>query len=62
MIRGYKSTVTKRINLLRGSLGVPVWQRNYYEHVITTDREYDAIVEYIHANPLNWAVDQEYTP
>lgn len=30
IIRGYKSAVTKQINILRKQHGVPVWQRNYY--------------------------------
>jgi hypothetical protein len=28
IIRGFKSTVTKQINILRQTPGVPVWQRN----------------------------------
>ena len=59
IIRGYKSAVTKRINLIRGTQGIPVWQRNYYEHIITTDWEYDAIVEYINTNPLNWDMEKK---
>jgi putative transposase len=34
VIRGFKSATTKRINEIRGTVGVAVWQRNYYEHVI----------------------------
>ena len=50
---GYlKMNSAKQTNILRGSPGVPIWQRNYYEHVITTDREYDAFVAYIHPTPL----------
>lgn len=59
IIRGYKSSVTKRINELLNTPSSPVCQRNYYEHIITTGREYDAIVEYIQNNPRNWASDQE---
>ncbi len=59
VIRGYKSAVTKRINELRATPSTPVWQRNYYEHIITTDREYESIVEYIDANPRAWLTDTE---
>jgi putative transposase len=59
-IAGFKSSVTKRINLLRHTPGLPVWQRNYYEHIIGTDREYDQIAEYIFSNPQNWQSDSEY--
>lgn len=30
-VAGYKSAVTKRINILRNTPGVAVWQRNYYD-------------------------------
>lgn len=39
-----------------------IWQRNYHEHIIGFDHEYDAIVEYIHNNPVNWTKDDEYFP
>lgn len=55
----YKSIVTKRINLLRGTPGVPVWQRNYYEHIVRGERDLDAIREYILANPARWPADPE---
>lgn len=60
IIRTYKASVTRNA---REMLGIfPVWQRNYYEHVIGFDAEYDEIVEYIHCNPLNWLKDDEYSP
>lgn len=52
LVAGFKSSATRRINLLRGSPGAPVWQRNYHEHVIRSDRELAAISEYIRSNPL----------
>lgn len=36
-----------------------LWQRNYYEHVIRNERDYQAIYEYIVANPTNWDKDEE---
>ena len=59
IIRSYKSAVTKRINQLRNTPGAPVFQRNYYEHIIGTDREYESAVDYILSNPLKWAFDKE---
>jgi REP element-mobilizing transposase RayT len=56
-IAGYKSTVTKQINLNRHTPGLPVWQRNYYEHIIRNDRALIAIREYINQNPLRWHLD-----
>ena len=60
IIRGYKSSVTKQINILRNQPGVPVWQRNYYEHVVRNEKSYSQILEYIQTNPLKWQDDQYY--
>lgn len=58
IIGQFKSIVTKRINKMRNSCGVPVWQRNYYEHIIRDDNEFIRIREYIINNPSNWAEDE----
>jgi REP element-mobilizing transposase RayT len=55
----YKSVVTKRINVLRATSIPPVWQRNYYEHVVRNDREMHVIRQYIHNNPAKWALDRD---
>ncbi len=55
----FKSIATKRINRLRGVEGVPVWQRNYYEHIIRNEPEMDRISRYIESNPMRWADDDE---
>jgi putative transposase len=61
IIGSFKSAVTNRINQIRGTHGQPVWQRNYYEHIINTDDEYLNIAAYIEDNPANWISDKEYT-
>ncbi len=61
IIQLYKAESTRRVNrLLRleGS-GNHIWQRNYYERIIRSDREYRAVVEYILSNPAQWAADHE---
>ena len=58
-IAGYKSAVTKRVNSKRGTPGIPVWQRNYYERIIRNEQELDAIRRYILANPIYWTEDME---
>ena len=58
-MRGYKSAVTKKINELRKTAGSPVWQRNYWEHVIRNDEELSKAREYIQNNPLKWELDKE---
>jgi len=60
IVRSFKSTVTRRINLLRKTSAAPVWQRNYYEHVIKSEKELGQIRQYIRDNPLKWETDQEY--
>ena len=60
IIRGFKSAVTNQINSHRHTSGFPVWQRNYYEHVIRNDNELNAIREYIQYNPENWEKDEEF--
>lgn len=59
IIRSYKSATTLRINYLRRTPSVPVWQRNYYEHIIRDEKEMDAIRRYIQDNPAQWELDQE---
>ncbi len=58
-IAGFKSAATKRINELRGTPRVPVWQRNYHEHVIRDDASLHRIRQYIIDNPSRWAFDRE---
>ena len=59
IVGSFKSAVTKRVNENRGTPGVPVWQRNYYEHVIRDEGDLERIREYIANNPLRWALDEE---
>jgi putative transposase len=58
LMAGFKSATTKRINLLRDAPGMPVWQRNYYEHIIRNKESLRVIREYVRQNPLVWDVDQ----
>jgi len=59
IIRSYKSAVALRIHCARPNDIGPVWQRNYYEHVIRNDDDYNRIYNYIETNPLAWADDIE---
>ncbi len=58
IVRGFKSAVTKNINILRKSPGQPVWQRNYFEHIIRDNVDMNRIRDYICNNPKNWATDE----
>ena len=59
-MRAFKSASTKRINEIRNTPGGPVCQRNYYEHVVRSDTELDAIRQYTLSNPANWTTDENY--
>jgi REP element-mobilizing transposase RayT len=58
LIAGFKSAATKKINRLRGTPGAPLWQRNYYEHIIRNDKSLCRIRQYITNNPLRWDLDR----
>ncbi|MGB3491425.1 MAG: transposase [Elainellaceae cyanobacterium] len=57
-VAGFKSATTKQINLKRDALGQPVWQRNYYDHIIRSEASLQHIRQYIEANPSSWQDDQ----
>ena len=59
IIGQFKSVVAKRINEARLASGTRVWQRNYFEHVIRSEDELDAIRKYIAENPMRWEFDRE---
>ncbi|TSA16141.1 transposase [bacterium] len=59
IIRGFKAAATKRANELRKTPGLPLWQRNYYEHIIRDQMELDRIREYILLNPAKWMDEEE---
>ncbi|MEW6087641.1 MAG: transposase [bacterium] len=60
VVRVLKSISAIKINKYLNRLGVPVWQRNYYEHIIRNEAELYKIVEYIINNPINWQDDENY--
>lgn len=59
ILRGFKSAVTKRINVLRSTPGEAVWQRGYYEHVIRRNEKIKLVREYIANNPLRWYLGEK---
>ena len=61
IVRQLKTFSAKRINLLRKSTGKPVWQRNYYEHIIRNNESYQKIGDYILTNPIQWENDRYYS-
>ena len=59
IVRLFKSATTKRINEVRATPGVPVWQRNYYEHIVRDCGSMNRIRRYIVDNPAQWVHDDE---
>ena len=57
VVRGFKSSVTKRLNTITGASGQRIWQRNYYEHIIRSEEAYLKIADYIQTNPQRWETD-----
>ena len=57
IIRALKTFSARRINEIRESSGVPIWQRNYYEHIVRTESALHQIRKYIEENPVNWQVN-----
>ena len=51
---GFKSVVTKRINILQNTSKHPVWQRSFYDYIIRNEKALNAIKKYIETNPKNW--------
>lgn len=55
----FKMNTAKHINEIRNISNRPIWQRNYYEHIIRNENELNRIREYIINNPLKWQFDRE---
>ena len=60
IVGSMKSSTARLINALRKAQGEPIWQRNYYEHIIRDEEDLNRIREYILNNPVNWINDEEY--
>jgi putative transposase len=60
IIRAFKTFSSRCINQLRRTSGTPVWQRNYYEHIIRNDDDLHEVRRYIDDNPARWAEDEYY--
>ena len=61
IVRTFKAAVTRQINRLPDAPDHPLWQRNYYEHIIRNEAALNHIHAYIVSNPAKWAEDALYT-
>ncbi|MEA4930777.1 MAG: transposase [Anaerolineaceae bacterium] len=60
IIRSFKSATTKAFHEFPGHSDDRLWQQGYYDRVIRNEREYEALYDYILANPMNWEKDEEF--
>jgi len=58
LMSGYKSSVTLKVNKIRNLPARAVWQRNYWEHIIRNEDEYNRIKNYIISNTEKWEDDK----
>ncbi|MGM3306767.1 transposase [Anabaena sp. WFMT] len=57
IIAYYKYQTTKIINKIDDTLGLRIWQRNYYDRIIDHQKILDIARQYIVKNPLRWDKD-----
>ncbi len=59
IVRAFKTFSARQINESRHTPGTPVWQRNYYEHIIRNKAALNRIRQYIMTNPAHRKKDRE---
>jgi len=64
VVKRFKSLTTARFRHAATKSAWPgfcgrLWQRNYYEHIVRDDDEWNRIRRYIGDNPLMWELDRE---
>ena len=51
-------TISQVVNQLKGyiskQVGKPIWQKNFYDHIIRDERDYEFHIKYVRENPLKW--------
>jgi len=57
-VAGFKSAMTKRVNEIRQTPGMPLWQSRFYDHIIRDEKSLNKIRNYIVNNPINWQTDE----
>jgi len=60
IVQNFKATTTRRANGIWDLAGKPLWQRNYFEHIIRGEKDWDTIHRYIASNPIRWAEDENH--
>jgi putative transposase len=58
LVRAFKARVTRQARQALQRPGLTIWQRNYFERVVRTGKEYEDVYRYIYDNPKNWDHDE----
>ena len=59
ILRVLKSRTTLAVNRLLDREGQPLWQRNYFEHIIRNEEVLEKVRRYILLNPERWDRDAD---
>lgn len=62
LIGAFKTVSAKHLGQLAAAPSVPVWQRNYYEHIVRDAADHARIAGYIAQNPARWVEKYGYGP
>jgi REP element-mobilizing transposase RayT len=54
LVAGFKRITTGRINAMRNTPGKRVWQRNYWDRILYSERAMRMVRRYIRNNPARW--------
>ncbi len=61
IVRQFNTFSVQRVNQIKNSPGIPLWQRDFYEHMIGGNEvDLKRIREYIVNNPVSWGLDDYY--
>ena len=58
IVGGFKAAVSRRVRLATDFPAFDVWQRNYHDHVVRNERDFERITEYIVNNSAAWENDK----
>jgi REP element-mobilizing transposase RayT len=59
ILRAFKSLSGIEVNRILGRPDRPVWQRNYFEHIVPGEDDFRKTQKYVHENALRWEDDPE---
>ena len=54
-------TISTFKRLANKEIGVDIFQRSYYDHIIRNREDYEKHLRYIYENPKRWYYDELYT-